>query len=198
MAHFQTKFQILFLLLGVLLIVVLSYGFQRANQLKTLEQIEPNALSQFKGYKIYKQGKSLTGVQILGPDGNLFDLGNVGEHMILNVWATWCTPCVKELPALATLNKALSEQAGWRVIAVSIDSKQNLNKVSSFVTKFNVEGIANYHDFNAELQKTLNVGVLPTTYIVNRSGVILYEIKGYSTWNTPELFEFLKLVQGVK
>lgn len=199
MAQFQSGFQKYFLLIGAVSIFGVHYGMSMAHAYFELQNQEREVARQFKSFKRFENGVKIPSVNVAGPSGNIVDLSNTEEnYTVLNVWATWCTPCVKELPALKSLDLFLRRKGEWRVIAVSIDSKDNIDKMFKFTKRLGVGNIANYFDHNLELQKVLNITSLPTTYIINSDGDILYEIKGEARWYDLEILSFLELVKKVR
>ena len=162
------------------------------------EKIEADALRRFKQYKIYKNDKYLPQIKVAGPEGTLVNVLD-GEHFIvLNIWATWCAPCIKELPSLKRLNTILSYDKKWRVIAVSIDKPSDLKKVSIFTEKAKVKEIASYHDINKELQKAVNIRGIPMTLILNKKGKIIYEVYGDTIWYESNVVSLLRNINLVR
>lgn len=199
MAQFQSGFQKYFLLVGAVGIFGAHYGMSRAHNYFELQNQEREVAKQFKSFRNFDNGLKMPNVQVAGPRGDIIDLSNTDEKFtVLNVWATWCAPCVQELPSLKSLDITLRRKGGWRVIAVSIDSKKNIDKMFKFTKKLGVGSIANYFDHNNELQKVFNVKKLPATYIINADGDILYEIQGDARWYDKEILSFLDLVKLVR
>ena len=160
-----------------------------------LDYAEVHIVSKFKSIKLYKNKVFLPSINVAAPDGRVVDLSKSdGKYTILNVWATWCAPCVRELSSLRTLDKSFEFDSDWRIIAVSVDSKNNLSKVAEYTAHYDVEEIANYVDYNAELQNNFNIEKLPMTLIVNPSGRILYKIHGDAVWNDRAIIEFMDLI----
>ncbi len=197
---YQTGFQKYLVLIGVVSVFVIHYCAGWIQSYYKLEKQERDVRAYFKSFKIYEDDVYFPSVRVAGPDGGIVDLSWTGwNYTILNVWATWCAPCVSELPSLKALDDYLEQHGnGWQVIAVSIDSRQNIPKVAAFTEKLGVGRIASYHDYNYELQKAFNVSRLPTTFIINRWGRILYEIQGDAPWVDKDIRDFLETVQKVK
>ncbi len=163
-----------------------------------LESAEAKIISKFKSIKVYKDKVFLPPINVAAPDGSIIDLSESNEkYTILNVWATWCTPCVKELSSLRRLDKTFTFDSDWRIIAVSVDSKNSLPKVAKYTAHYDVEDIANYIDYNSELQNNFNIEKLPMTLIVNPSGRILYKIHGDVLWHDRAITEFMGLITKV-
>ncbi len=147
----------------------------------------------------YKDDVYLSNVSVISPSGKMVRIDNKDkQYTVLNIWATWCAPCVKELPSLKRLDQILPNQKGWRVMAVSIDANKDIEKISAFTKKLNVTNIASYYDINGDLQKSLNIKGLPTTLILNNHGLILYEIRGDAFWHEEKVVDFLNKVRKFK
>lgn len=130
--------------------------------------------------------------------GKPVDFSNYrGQYLIVNVWATWCKPCITELPSLQKLHNIINEDGKWRVVAISIDRKEDLLKVAEFTRRTNTEDIANYYDHEAKIQANLPLNGLPTTYIVNASGRMVFEVRGGGLWDAPDIVDFLRNFEKV-
>lgn len=112
-----------------------------------------------------------------------------GEGIVMNIWATWCAPCVREMPALDNLAKKL-EGTGVRILAVSEDRKA-LNKVPPFFAANNIKNLALYYDERAELSRKLGVSGLPTTVLIHADGTVAGRVLGVLEWDSPEVVQYL-------
>ena len=121
-----------------------------------------------------------------------------GKYILLNIWATWCTPCVKELPALQELKGALAPE-GWVVLAVAQDYIAPPEKIIDFTARLNVREVAGYYAADgSEIEKTLVTdGVLPVTVIITPEGYIIAKIKGEAEWNSPEVIAYLEKLSAL-
>lgn len=198
MASYQTFFQRFGLWIGLLLIFCVASFLSWAHQSMILERLEVELFSHFSKIQKYESKKFLPSkLQFVGPDGRQIKLRDFrGKYLVLNLWATWCTPCVKELPELKLL-KEHYKGGKWNVVAVSIDSVADLEKITSFSRKLDIGDVALYHDVFASFQKELPTKSLPVTYIINSRGRILYEISGPGLWSSPEIIKFLDQVTAV-
>lgn len=104
-----------------------------------------------------------------------------GNVVLLNVWATWCPPCLKELPALDALGARYKEK-GLSVVTLSIDSL-SMGQVQAFLdTKLQLELQSLALDDAGKLLPYLNVKGLPVTYLIDREGNITHRFIGASDW----------------
>ena len=111
-----------------------------------------------------------------------------GRTVLLNLWATWCAPCRKEMPALDRLEKALGGTA-FQVVAVNIDTRGR-DKPNRFLDRIGVTTLNRYFDQSAEIFKKLrNRGLaygMPTTLLVDRRGCLLGHLAGAAEWDSPD------------
>lgn len=191
-------FQRFFTLGGIFFVVFILFFVIWTNDKAKLEKLESSISYRFKEFKVYKNDVYLPKIKLLGPNGAFVNFRkNGGKHTILNIWSTRCKPCINNLTSLSRLNKTLPYDSNWRVIAVSVDKKSNLGKVAKLSKHYGVEKIANYNDYNSDLQKNIKVSRLPMTLIINKSGRILYEIHGMALWHDKDIVDFLSLVNKV-
>lgn len=110
-----------------------------------------------------------------------------GKLIVLNFWATWCAPCVSELPSLAKLQKTRPD---LHVLAVSQDLERDSASLESFLGEHQAGNLALYLK-SPGLKKLLPYKGLPTTYILSKKGKILYKIEGDTDWSSHITLEFL-------
>lgn len=113
-----------------------------------------------------------------------------GKTVLLNLWATWCAPCRKEMPALDRLKKEL-EGDGFDVVALSID-RSGLDKPKEFLEKIGVASLALYNDKTATMAAKLKVMGMPTTILIGADGKEIGRLTGPAEWDAPEAIELIK------
>lgn len=115
---------------------------------------------------------------INGKKVNVADFGKNGKVTVLNFWATWCSPCKKELNNISYLYEDWQDEYGVELIAISIDDARNTSKVKSYVNGQGWE----YQvllDANEDLKRMLNFQTVPYTVLVDKQGKIVYSHSGY-------------------
>jgi peroxiredoxin len=99
-----------------------------------------------------------------------------GEVVLLNVWATWCYPCRREMPGLEELHREL-EGAGLRVVAVSVDAAGASGEIRDFLDELGLT-MAVLHDTRAEVSKAFSTMGVPETFLIGDDGVLLHHWRG--------------------
>lgn len=115
-----------------------------------------------------------------------------GKVVVLNIWATWCVPCRKEMPTLDRLQAALGGP-DFEVVPVSIDLG-GVDAVRQFYAGIAVHNLAMYVDTSGRVLRELGAIGLPTTLIVDRSGREVGRIVGPAEWDSVELIQYLRSV----
>jgi len=108
-----------------------------------------------------------------------------GQVVLLNFWATWCPPCLEEMPSLLELHH---EQPGLAVVAVSID--EDPVAYSKFLARHHVDLIT-VRDPTQWAARLYHTEMWPETYIIDRKGFIRRKVVGPQDWNSPEIRAYL-------
>mgnify|MGYP000328117263 FL=1 len=134
------------------------------------------------------QVPSVTLKDINGKTVRTDTLSNNGKPFIIDFFATWCKPCNRELTAISEVYEDWQEETGVKLIAVSIDQAQNINKVKPLVDShgWTYDVLL---DPNSELKRALGIQTIPYTIIVDGNGKIVYRHNGYVEGAEEELIE---------
>lgn len=141
------------------------------------------------GYGIAQaQLPAVTLKSIDGSTVNIETLSNDGKPFIIDFFATWCKPCNRELSAISEVYDEWQEETGVKIIAVSIDQGQNINKVKPLVDQNEWEYDV-LLDPNSELLKALGGQMIPYVVVVDGKGNIVSKHSGYTDGAENELIE---------
>lgn len=121
-----------------------------------------------------------------GKKVNLQDLHKDGKLTIVSFWATWCTPCKKELTNIQNVYEEWQKKYNVQLVAVSIDDIRNQSKVKTYVNGESWEYLI-LMDTNQDLKRALNIQTVPFTLLVDKSGKIVYEHSSYVEGDELEL-----------
>jgi thiol-disulfide isomerase/thioredoxin len=144
-----------------------------------------------KGVDRSHKGKLAPDVIFHDPDGGEISLADFrGTPVVVNLWATWCAPCVQELPTLNALARTHDTDGTLGVIAISQDSGPQAS-VEAFLAKLKVDDLGAYHDPKMELSGALNAEVLPTTILIDAQGREVWRYVGDLDWTGPEAAKLL-------
>jgi len=110
-----------------------------------------------------------------------------GQVVVLNFWATWCAPCVEEVPSLVEMQRRLKPK-GVTVLAVSVDVDDNAYR--QFVRNHNVT-LLTVRDPDQKSSALYGTHLFPETYVIDRNGVMRRKFIGAVDWTEPEITDFL-------
>lgn len=123
---------------------------------------------------------------IYDSEGKAMKLADLkGKVVVMNIWATWCAPCVTEMPTLAKLQAAYAGKP-VEVVTVSIDSESSAAKARIFIAQH--DPLKFYHDREMKLPFKLSPPApgAPTTVIYGKDGLEVARVAGEGDWNGPE------------
>ncbi len=106
--------------------------------------------------------------------------------ILINFWATWCPPCIKEIPDLIKLKKKFERDV--EIIFISVDSNPT-KVIPNFLRKNDLGNFQTFVDSKLYLTKELGVKVMPTTLIINKGSYELTRVEGYIDWLNEELLK---------
>ncbi len=107
-----------------------------------------------------------------------------GKVVLVNFWATWCPPCLKEMPSLDRLAGAM-EGDDFAVVAISAD-RGDIDKPRTWLAENDIAHLRLYHDARQKLSREAAVVGMPTTLLLDRQGREVARLLGDAEWDGPE------------
>lgn len=115
-----------------------------------------------------------------------------GKLVLLNFWATWCTPCAMEMPSLSALQENFNDkELPIKVVALSEDFK-DVSAIRAFYNQNHIEFLDVYQDKRNAFFREVGIISLPTTMLIDQQGNEILRMSGYIDWNKPEVQEFVR------
>ena len=124
-----------------------------------------------------------------GEKTNIFKKYNKKKIFLINFWATWCPPCIKEIPELIKLEEKYNKDL--KVIFISVDSNPK-KVIPNFLKKQNFKKFSSFVDNKLEITKSLNVKVMPTTLMINNQLEEISRVEGYIDWLNKKVENMFK------
>jgi thiol-disulfide isomerase/thioredoxin len=112
-----------------------------------------------------------------------------GQVVLVNLWATWCVPCVEEMPSLDRLQAQLGDKL--TVLAISED-RQGETVVAPFLRKIGIQHLAIFLDPKTSATNEFGAQGLPSSYLIARDGTIVGKEEGGAQWDSPEMLAKLQ------
>lgn len=166
------------------------------------------AMAQLPPEKVYQTGEKLERPMVMTPfvefnyarkmpvldiktlDGKPFDLAQYKDKLlIMNVWATWCAPCLKEIPELIKLQKQFKDK-NIQIVGVSVD--EDPEKLPDFLKKYKMSDFYTVVDPKHECDKVMPLNIVPTNYVIDGSGNLIGYLPGYLPWEDKDVVPFLE------
>ncbi len=164
-----------------------------------LATLRPLATGEVAAVQVPEASKLLPDLAFTAPDGKPMTLTNLrGKTVLLNLWATWCAPCRKEMPALDRLQTELGG-ADFEVVTINIDQR-NLEKPKAFLQEIGVSKLAYYSDASARIFQSLKAADrafgMPTTLLIDKNGCELAYLAGPAEWSSEDAVKLVRAALG--
>lgn len=127
------------------------------------------------------KGQNLPSIEIKDLSGESVDISKYSDNdkiTVISFWATWCTPCKKELNNISEIYEEWVDEYDVELIAISIDDSRSTSKVKAYINGqgWDFEVLL---DSNSDLKRALNFQTVPFTLLLNQKGEIVYRHTGY-------------------
>jgi thiol-disulfide isomerase/thioredoxin len=163
------------------------------------QKLAPLARGEVAAVKVTKSGLKVPDLVFQDVAGKPLSLADWrGRTVLLNLWATWCVPCRKEMPALEALQQRLGGP-GFEVVAVNIDTRDP-DKPKAWLKEVGIEKLAYYADPDAKtFQDLKSIGRafgMPTTLLVDRQGCEIGTVAGPAEWASDDAVKLIQAAIG--
>ena len=171
-------------LVGIAVVVAVLYGMNDGD----VHATPPDVLDKFE---LAADRPMLPNLEFQDASGARKTLADFrGQVVLLNLWATWCTPCVAELPDLANAQEALK---GTRVTVLPIDlEKHDLAKIAAFLKEKGAGTLPVYVDRTSAVMRDLEAFGLPLTVLIDAEGREIGRSFGAQPWDHPDTIAYLR------
>jgi thiol-disulfide isomerase/thioredoxin len=148
-------------------------------------------------FALHPEPKAVPEIQFQDSDGKALTLADFrGKVVQLNIWATWCVPCRREMPTLDRLQAKLGGP-DFQVLPLSID-RNGFEAITRFYAEVEVKHLGMYLDSSTEAAATLGAVGLPTTLLIDRDGREVGRLVGPAEWDSPDMVVFLRGYLGTQ
>jgi len=147
--------------------------------------VNPFSTGTMVTFVVAKAPKEIADLKFKDADGNDLSLSDWrGKVVLLNLWATWCAPCRREMPDLDELQAAMGGD-DFEVVAVSIDRK-GVEVAQAFLDEVKIRDLKLYIDKTAKITREADIFGMPTTILIDRDGKELGRMIGPAEWNSNQ------------
>jgi thiol-disulfide isomerase/thioredoxin len=153
--------------------------------------VQPAGAQAPAGFAVHESPRPLPDIQFENGQGEAMSLADFrGKVVLLNIWATWCAPCRREMPTLERLQAELGG-SDFEVVALSID-RNGLPVVKEFYEELGLQQLGMYVDASGKASRELSALGVPTTLLIDREGNELGRLAGPAEWDSPEMVSFIR------
>lgn len=168
-----------------------------SQSIKYSARLLPNVLGKIRPFRILDEPQNLGKLEFKNKASKTGTIGNwKGRVVLLNLWATWCTPCREEMPALDRLQSELGGES-FEVVPVSVDRGGTL-RPKIFYRKNNIKALRLFVDSSSQIFKTLskqNLAVgLPTTILIDKEGCAVGKLTGAAEWDSMDAKRLIRSI----
>lgn len=141
----------------------------------------------------YPENRSPPALVLKDIDGKEYDLAALkGRMVIVNFWATWCGPCVAEMPSLQALATRLGDR---NALVLGVNYHESPQKIREFQARYRLN-FPLLRDAWQEASAAWKVSVLPTTFIVDADGILRYRVVGEVDWSSRQVADRLRSLRA--
>lgn len=173
-------------------------GAMSARTEKILQAIAPLASGEVAAFAVSDEAKPVPAIGFIDGNGNAKGIDDWrGRLVLLNLWATWCGPCLREMPALDRLQARLGSDK-FEVVAINVD-KGGPEKGEKFYTEVNLQSLGYYYDNSSEkIFRQLRAFGMPTTILIDEEGREVARMAGPAEWDSEDAVALIEAALSVE
>lgn len=179
-------------ILGVLVVTILSIVIFKREWLKPVSQehaVPTEDAVAMRGLPINATFESI--------EGNPVKIESFrGSVVLVNFWASWCGPCLVELPSIRELSQKINSSEDFRVVAINVEDKETAQSAANEMWKTLKVPFPTYADFNKKAMQAFQVESLPTTFILDKQGRIVMRASGANDWAGEKIVELIQQLKN--
>jgi cytochrome c biogenesis protein CcmG, thiol:disulfide interchange protein DsbE len=139
--------------------------------------------------RVIEQGDTAPNFTITADNGRTISASNFGGRLlVLNFWATWCAPCVEEVPSL---NQFARDMAGSGVVVLGVSVDQNEKTYRNFLQRAHISFMT-ARDPHAKISSDYGTFKYPESYVINSQGKVVLKVVGQANWTDPDMMRYVK------
>ena len=152
-------------------------------------QKTPNVQGEMRKFIFHETPKVIDKLNVIDMDGSEVNLmADNFNYLILNFWATWCAPCVEEMPSL---NQLQAELDGSKIQIVTVATgRNNPKKIKNFFEEYNLDNLPKLRDPKSSLALNFGIFGLPASILIAPNGYEVARLVGPIDWVKPEVISF--------
>ena len=187
-----------YIIAGLLVLLTVGVSLMFVGKGDMQLALEAKAVGDLKRLSVYEQPIGVDALSMIDEAGTNYNLGdfNKGKVTVLNIWATWCVPCLEEMPDLSKLQEKRGSDT-FEVVIVSIDRK-GFEAVNPWLTKMGIKNMRSFLDPAGRMQMAFDSTFMPTTVFLDAEGKVVAKIIGPAKWDGPQVAEILDIITDEK
>ena len=171
-----------------ILIILTSLSFKSYNN-KDNDLISEFLKNELEDFELSKEKKNISNLIFKDHKEKEISFSDFkGKILLVNFWATWCAPCIKEMPSLDRLETKIN--GDFDVIAISVD-RDGVEKVTDFFDENKISNLEKFFDIKNSLAKEMNLYGVPTSFFVNKEGDLIGYSQGDMEWDNDTVINFI-------
>ena len=174
----------------LILIVNLFFSISAIAESKYAEKTKDIIRGELRKFIFSESMEVLPNPLILDANGNIVEIGYKEDILIINFWATWCAPCKKEMPSLNGLAQNMKYE-DIRIITIA-SGRNSKESIDAFFDDNNLINLTKYRDPRGRIAVKYGVTALPTTVVINPTGIEIGRIIGDIDWDTTDVRSFFR------